>query len=119
MKVIELLGTTAAGGTATITSDFVSGLVHAVQWVDGDLADNNTAVLSVANSEHTQTILSVGAGEGDDDVWYYPRVATCKNDCTASTTVFDKPLVHGILQLAIASGGDTKTGGCYVFLEEI
>ena len=125
MKLTEhrLYGAVSALGAGTFTSETsVFGLLYAVQWVDGTLADNNTAVLSSINSEGAETLLTLGAGEGDADVKYYPRALTCDNAATALTGTAggDRvcPLVWGQLQLVIASGGTSTLGGCICYVVE-
>lgn len=121
IKIIKLIGTTAAGGGVTVTGDSIVGKLISVQWVDGDLADGVDAVLSVVNSEHTQTLLTLT--DANSDAWYYPRTPIHTNAGAAITydgtrVVYDKYIVAGKLQLAITSGGDTKTGGAYVFVDD-
>lgn len=124
---IKLVGETSSGGAATITATkAVLGKLYAVEWVDGDLADNNTAVLSVirTDSGEDQAVHTLVAGEGDDDAWWFPRVAVHDLSAVArfynddgDEAVVDYPVVNGVLQLVIAAGGDTKTGGCIVYVE--
>jgi hypothetical protein len=123
---IKLIGTTAAGGGATVTSDSaILGRLYAVEWVDGDLANNNTAVLSVVRTDSgvNQAVHTLVASEGDGDGWWYPRVAV--HDLSAvgrfyndesDEPVVDYPIVNGYLQLVIAAGGASKTGGCIVYV---
>ena len=126
-EVRKLIGTTAAGGAATVTDTMsFNGVLRAVEWVDGDLANNNTAVLSVTDTPSgvDQAIHTLVAGEGDDDAWWYPTIAV--HDLSAVGRFYNDesdepvvgcPLVVGTLELVIAAGGDTKTGGCYVYLQ--
>ena len=121
IKKIDMTGTTAAGGTVTLTSGAVFGKLLAVQWVDGDLVDGVDAVLSVAGSAHLQTLLTLT--DANSDAWYYPRTPVHTNagaDITYDGTriVYDKFMLAGKLSLAIASGGSVKTGGAYVFIED-
>ena len=125
MKLTEyrLYGQVSAGGAKTLTSESaVFGLLYAVQWIDGTLANSNTAVLSSINSEGAETLLTLGAGEGDADVKYYPRALACDNAATALTGTAggDRvcPLVWGTLQLVIASGGTSTYGGCICYVQE-
>ena len=125
MKLTEhrLYGAVSTGGAGTFTSESpVFGLLYAVQWIDGTLADNNTAVLSTINTEGAATVLTLGAGEGDADVVYYPRALACDAAATALTGTAggDRvcPLVWGTLQLVIASGGTSTSGGCICYVME-
>ena len=123
LKEYRLYGAVDASGDGTFTSESsVFGLLYAVQWIDGTLADNNTAVLSSINSEAAETLLTLGAGEGDADVKYYPRALVCDNAATALTGTAggDRvcPVVAGKLQLVIASGGVSTSGGCICYILE-
>ena len=118
IEVRKLTGTTNGGAlTVTDTMSF-NAMLYAVEWVDGDLANSHTAVLSSTATESgvDYVLLTVGAGEGDDDVIFYPRVLAqdLAADDLASTYAY--PVVNGTLELVIASGGAAKTGGCHVYL---
>lgn len=125
LKMVDLTGTTDASGDAVVTASVpLYGRLIAVEWVDGDLANNNTGVLTCTSSPSgvAVTLHTQDAGEGDNDVWYYPRVAV--HDLSAVGVTFDgtneiyePPVVAGYLKLTIAAGGDTKTGGAYVYVE--
>lgn len=125
LDAIRINVTTDSMGDGSDTADrSVLGLLYAVQWIDGDLADNNTAVLSVTNTDSgvDQTLLTLAAGEGDADIWYYPRVQV--HDNGAEVLSYDgtepvpcKAVINGTLKLVVASGGDTKTGGCIVYFK--
>lgn len=127
LEPVRLIGTTDGSGDVTVTSEKAYlGWLYAVEWVDGTLADNNTAVLSVIRTDsgvdhavHTQV-----AGEGDADTWYYPRVAVHNLSADAlhyndesDEPVQDYPVVNGFLQLVIAAGGATATGGCIAYVK--
>lgn len=120
LKKVNLIGTTATGGAVTVKSGHVCGKLIAVQWVDGDLADGVDAVLTVANSVHPVTLLTLT--DANSDAWYQPRVPM--HDTVGAAVTFDgtnelytEAVVDGALQLAITSGGDAKTGGTYVWLD--
>ena len=75
-EVRKLTGTTSAGGAATITDTIsVNGLLYAVEWVDGDLANNNTCVLSATGTPSgvDQALHSQGAAEGGNPRRERPR----------------------------------------------
>ena len=127
LREISLHGTTASGGALTVNaSEVVFGKLYAVEWIDGTLADNVTAVISCQNtpSAAAQTLLTLGAGEGDNDKWYYPRNQAHGPDATAlwyeaanSELVPAQAIVNGTLRLVIADGGNVKSGGCIVYVE--
>lgn len=109
----RLYGTTSSGGALTVTSSrFIHGVVYAVTWIDGTLADGVGAVLSYTDIDGvSRTLLTLTAA--NDDAVYYPRHAVHNNTGTAQSTL-EMPIVHGNLKLVISSGGDTKEGGCVV-----
>jgi hypothetical protein len=101
----------------------VFGMLYKVRWISGDLADNNTSVLSATYTPLAdETLLTLGAGEGDTDLVYYPRALVCDAAGTALTGTAggDRvcPLVWGKLKLVIAAGGVSKTGGCIAYILE-
>ena len=120
IEVRKLTGTTSAGGALTVTDTLsFNALLYAVEWVDGALADNNTAVLSATGTESgvDYVLLTLGAGEGDDDVVYYPRKLAQDLAATDLASTYAYPVVNGTLELVIASGGSENAGGgCHVYL---
>ena len=122
-KEMRLVGTTNSSGVATIDGDkAVLGKLFAIAWVDGDLADNNTAVISTQDHEAAQTLMTTGAGEGDDDEIFYPRAIVHNEGADVLTGTAggdrEKMLMVGTPRLVITAGGDTKTGGCILYYEE-
>lgn len=117
LQSVRLYGTTSGAGSVTVTSTTaIKGWLYAVKWIDGTLDNNNTAALTVTNSdgEREVTLLTVGAGEGDADAWYQPRTSAHDSGCAAlGTTEFF--IIDGVLSLAIASGGAAHSGGCIVY----
>lgn len=123
IKEIRLIGTTDASGDAVINAEkTIVGEIVAIGWVDGDLADNNTGVISTQGSGASQTIMSIGAAEGDDDAIFYPRAIVHDEgaDVLTGTAGGDRCLflAVGKLRLVIGDGGATKTGGCLVYYRE-
>lgn len=125
LELVDLRGTTDGSGDAVITAAVPKyGRLIAVEWVDGDLADGNTAVLACTGSPSgvVSTLHTQVAGEGNSDVWYYPRAAV--HDLSAVGLTYDgtrvvaeAPVVNGYLKLTIASGGAANTGGAIVYVE--
>lgn len=107
--------TTGTDGSGTIVDTMaIFGLLYAVEWIDGDLADGVDAVLSVINTPSAvdATLLTLTDANADD--WYYPRDLAHDAVGAALTdrTLF---MLNGTLKLAVTDGGDTKTGGCIVY----
>lgn len=116
---VTLTGTTDASGDKVVTAPHpVQGFLHSVDWIDGDLANNVTGVLTVngvasENSGAAKTLLDLAAGEADDDATFYPRDLEDDTGATELTT-YTYLAIDGILVLTIAAGGNAKTGGCVV-----
>ena len=120
---IRLYGTTTSLGALTVNAEYaIMGEIVAIAWIDGDLADNVTAVISTQGAPASQTIMSIGAAEGDDDVIFYPRHLIYDEgaDVLLGTAGGDRalPLAVGKLRMVIAAGGDEKSGGCIVYYRE-
>ena len=116
----DLTGTTNASGAVTVevgTKKYPQ-LLYAVEWVDGDLANEVDAVLSCIDTASGIDTTLLTLTDADDDAWYYPREAEDSNVGVALTT-YTLNVVQGKLQLVIASGGDTKTGGAWVYTVEV
>ena len=120
---IKLYGTTTALGALTVNAEYpIMGEIVAIVWIDGDLADNNTAVISTQGAPASQTIMSIGAAEGDNDAIFYPRhiIHDEGADVLTGAAGGDRalPLAVGKLRMVIAAGGDKKSGGCVVYYRE-
>lgn len=121
---IRLIGTTDGSGDATIIATRPTlGKLYAVEMVDGDLADGVDATLSAirTGSGVNQTLLTMT--NFNTDQWVYPRAGV--HDLTGTALTYDStqavsepPIINGVLQLVLAQGGDTKTGGCIVYVEK-
>lgn len=121
LQAIPLVGTTNGSGAVTITATIPTfGLLQAVEWVDGDLADGVDAVLSVTDNQSGVDSTLLTLTDANNDAWYYPRRAAHDNTGTAVTydgtnEIYVPSVIAGKLKLAITSGGDTKTGGAVVY----
>ena len=123
LKEIILTGTTDGSGDAVINAEYtIVGKVVAIAWQDGGLANGHTGVISSQGDPGSQTIMTVGTGEGDNDAVFYPRHVIHDEGAGALTGTSggdrEYPFVSGKLRLVIAAGGATATGGCYVYYRE-
>ena len=123
LKWVKLYGTTATGGAVTVTAETsVRGLLHAVEWIDGDLADGVDAVLSVVRDDNAADYTLLTLTNADNDLVYYPRVIIHSEAGAALTGTSGgdraKPVINGRLKLAVTSGGDAKSGGAIVYYED-
>lgn len=111
---INILTNGSGAFTGTVAGVGV-GLLYAVQWVDGDLADGVGAVLSVASavSAVDDTLLTLTAANADK--WYYPRVVEHGNTGSDLTT-YALQVVTGALKVVVSSGGDAKSGAVHFWL---
>ncbi|MBA4420268.1 MAG: hypothetical protein C0391_03900 [Anaerolinea sp.] len=122
IKTMRLYGTTSAEGAVTIKGTrSVLGELVAVQWIDGDLADGVGFTLSTINTEAANNLLVVA--NANSDKMYYPKEIPHKTEDGAALTATSGgdrvfPIMDGIPQLAITSGGDSKSGGCILFFRE-
>lgn len=123
LQIVRLIGTTDSSGDVTVNhTTTVQGLLYMVEWIDGDLADGNDAVLSVQSvageSAAATTLLTLT--NANSDARYYPRALTHDDTGTALTGTAGgdrvAPVVSGVPRLVISSGGDTKTGGCVLYI---
>ncbi len=123
IRAIRLNGTTDAAGDLTVTAENKAwGILHAVEWEDGTFADGVDAVISFTSS-HTgvsRTLLTLT--DANVDAWYFPMEAAHDNAGAGVTydgtnEIYVRPVVDGILKMVVSSGGDSKAGGCIVYLE--
>ena len=117
---IQLTATTIADGSATVNGEErVFGMLHAVEWIDGNFDDGVDATLSCQStvSGVAQTLLTLT--NANDDAIYYPRAIVHSEAGAAltGTTGGDRGrmILNGKLRLVIAQGGNVKTGGCIVY----
>lgn len=107
-------GSGAYTGTKTLKRP---ALLHAAQWVDGDLADGVDAVLKMTQptpGDVDTTLLTLT--DANVDLIYYPRQLLHSNVGANLTAIYDRMLVDGLLTLTVASGGATKTGALWLYL---
>jgi hypothetical protein len=123
LKWVKLYGTTATGGALTVTAETtVRGLLHAVEWIKGDFADGVDAVLSVLRDDNAANYTLLTLTNANTSTVYYPRVIVHSEAGAAltGTSGGDRvpPVLNGRLRLAVAEGGDAKTGGAIVYYTE-
>ena len=123
LKEIKLYGTTTSGGDLTVQSTVnIMGELVAVEWIDGDLADGVDAVLSCVRNDNAADVTLLTLTDANSDAWYYPAAAVHDNVGTAVTfdgtnEIYTRQVVNGQLKLVVSSGGDTKSGGCIVYVK--
>jgi len=119
---LRLTVMTESDGTGTITAPMsIFGYLEAVEWIDGSFDDGVDPALSVTETPSgvDQTLLSVS--NANADAWYRPRHVVHGEDGGALTGTSGgdraRPIINGVLKLAVTNGGDEKTGGCIVYYE--
>lgn len=118
IRMIRLHGTTDALGDASIEADVkTTGLLHAVEWTDGDLATGVDFVLSQVRDNDAVDITLLSISDANTDAVYYPRYPLVKNDGSTIADQYDRAFVNGKLKLVIDDGGDSKSGGVTVYYE--
>lgn len=121
LHATPLLGTTDASGDLTVTATIPSfGLLHAVEWKDGDLTDGVDAVLSVTETHSGVDYTLLTLTNANNDAWYYPLAAAHDNAGAGVTydgtnEIYVPMAIAGKLKLVISSGGDSKSGGAVVY----
>ncbi len=114
---LRLIDTTAADGTKTITAPYpIKGLLIGVEWVVGDLAAGVDGTLTAQNTPSgvARTLLTLT--NANANAFYNVREA--EHDTTGQATTSGStcyPMICGTPQLAIAQGGNAKTGGMVLY----
>lgn len=113
--------TTASDGSATAYSPYISGKIHAIHYVKTDFTDGvDFTITAEATAETIWTEANVNAAKS-----CFPRGATHSNAGVAAlyasggVAVNDKiALGRDRVKIAIASGGNAKTGAFHILVED-
>jgi hypothetical protein len=122
MKKSYLKFTTAADGSATVTDTrWITGELCAVVYVPGDI-DTAATVTVTCEGPISKAILTK-ANAGTANVTFYPRDlvnAVADGAALTGTAGGDRtePLLDGKVKVVIASGGNVKSGGLFVYYED-
>jgi hypothetical protein len=118
LDFVKLYGTTAAGGGLTVTADIpVTGLLEAVEWIDGTFANGVDAVISVVRDNDAADVTLLTLTNADNDATYLVRPEVSTVAGAAVTGVVARAVINGKLKLVVTNGGDDKVGGCIVYFE--
>ncbi len=123
IRAIKLYGTTDASGNLTVTSgNKITGLLHAVSWIDGTFADGVDAVISDDRDGDETDVTLLTLTNANDDAMYYPQTPAQDNamsDVTFDGTneIYTHQIVNGKLKMVVSDGGESKVGGCVVYIE--
>lgn len=119
---VRLVGITDGSGDLVVNAAMaVVGRLYAVEWIDGDLVDGVDAVISVQSTPSGVAATLLTLTNANDDALYYPRhqvhsAAGAGLTLEGAEIAYDLPLVCGTPRLVVSSGGDTKTGGCILYV---
>lgn len=114
---VLLSGTTSAGGALTVSgTTSVTGLLYAVQLIDGSFDDGVDITLTCENSDMSIPLLV--KADFNTDQMVYPRVLQALNTDGTALATHTLPILAGIPKMVIAQGGGTKTGGCILYILE-
>lgn len=114
--------TTATGGAGSASGDrSILGLLYAVQLIDGDFADGVDVTITCEHGELSSTLLA--KADFNTDSMFYPRElvhGTADGAALTGTAGGDRtlPIIMGTPKVAIAAGGDAKTGGVILYYLE-
>ena len=123
LREIKLYGATDGSGNLTVDGErsFFGRLVK-VEWIVGSFAAGVDSVISFQNTPSgvAQTVLTLT--DANSNATYYPRTAVHGNTGTALTATAGgdtiPPIVSGTPRLAVTSGGNAKSGGVILTIEE-
>ena len=113
--------TTASDGSAPAYSPYISGKIHAIHYLKTDFTDGvDFTITAEATAETIWTEANVNAAKA-----CFPRGATHSNAGVAAlyasggVAVNDKiALGRDRVKIAIASGGNAKTGAFHILVED-
>lgn len=121
LRRFEVSAVTNGSGAATVYSPYLSGYIHAIEYVKTDYADGvDFTITAEATGETIWTEANVNAAKV-----CLPRIATHSNAGVAAlfasggTAVLDKVgLGHDRVKIVLAQGGDTKTGKFIIIVDD-
>ena len=116
MKTLYIPVTTAADGTAAVTSTkHVTGKLLAVQCVDGTYDDGVDLTMSCENGNLSYNII-VKANFNTDQM-IYPRTLEHLDTDGSALTTHCQHVLNGKIKVTLAQGGNAKSGGFNVYYE--
>ena len=111
----RLVSVTDESGQFTVKGDQpIAGRLYAVEWIPGDLAEGVDAAVSLVDGPSGLSTDVFFLADAAGHRWYYPRVVVHAQDGTPAKWM-DLPIVAGIPQLKVMSGGAHKSGGCILY----
>ncbi len=122
IEEFTLRGTTDGSGDLIVNAAHpVIGWLVAVEWIDGALADGVDAVLSSQVNADRAAVTLLTLTDANIDKWYFPREIVHDNAGAVLTGTQGGDTMpaffSGKLRLVVSNGGDTKEGGCIVYVK--
>lgn len=117
MRIVELLGTTAADGSKAITSPTLGRPMRLVKvlWKNIDFAAGVDATIKAVGSESAANALGVAVASLDRTLLTLTNAdADAWHEISGPDNIVDQQI-----RLNITSGGDGKKGGAILYLDEI
>ena len=125
MKELFLkLSTGAADGAASSTAPTaILGKLYAIEYQPGTIATGATLTVICTGANGAAKPLLTKASAGTSNVWYYPRDlvnAVADGAELTGTSGGDRacPVLSGLVNAAIASGGNSKVGYIEIYYED-
>lgn len=124
MKDIVLKLTTGAsdGAASTNATEAVCGKLYAIEYQPGTIDAGATLTVTCKGPNGSSKPLLTKASAGTSNVWFYPRDlvnAVADGAALTGTAGGDRacPILQGVVNAAIASGANSKTGYCILYYE--
>lgn len=125
MKEIFLTLKTGAsdGAASTDATMAVLGKLYAIEYQPGTIDTGATLTVTCKGPNGSSKALLTKASAGTSNVWFYPRDlvnAVADGAALTGTAGGDRacPILQGVVNAAIASGANSKTGYCIVYYED-
>lgn len=106
--------TTASDGSATAYSAGVYGLLYAVSFLKGTLADTADVAVSIDGGAFDNAVMTITNLTTSNDGPYYPRANSCDASGTVGTSADCLHIIDGKIKVVVAQGGDTLSGSVVV-----
>lgn len=122
-KFLTLATGVSDGAASTDASTAICGKLYAVEYQPGTIATGATLTLTCKGPNGSSKALLTKASAGTSNSWYYPRDLVHEiTDGSALTGTAggdrDCPILQGVINAAISSGGNSKVGHVAIYYED-
>lgn len=125
MKSVMITMTTGAssGAVTAVSPSSVFGKLYAIEYQPGTIDTGATLTVTCVGNNGASKALLTKATAGTSNLWFYPRDlvhAVADGAALTGTSGGDRalPILNGVINAAIASGANSKTGYCVIYYEE-